>query len=120
MADPRQFSSVYGPGGFEQLADPGTTNPLPTYTSGTILLNAATASQRTLGRPSFIGQILTIYVETYVAAATILVSHAINQAGNTTLTTSAVADCITLIGIPSTTAGVLAWRVLANDGMALS
>jgi len=87
--------------------------------SGSLPITQAGAETNTLGIPTFIGQRLSIYVDTDTSGArTITASNRINQAGNTVMTLSDVGDFIQLEAI--TIAGALRWQVVANDGVILS
>lgn len=101
------------------LADPGAAGAIPVTTFGNVAMTSAAAEARSLAAPSFVGQILTLSVASYVGDITVTSgSGAINQAGNTIMTFGSATDSITLIA--ANVGGVKRWRILANDGVALS
>ena len=102
-----------------EIADPGTGNAIPVTNSGMVKITTAAAETNTLAIPTFEGQQLGIFCEVYaVGDRVITVASAINQTGNNTITLGAVEDMIILIGVDK--GGTLFWRVLQNDGAALS
>jgi len=97
------------------IADPGNLGAIPVNQgSGVVPVTTAAAETRTLAIPKFLGQRLEIICDVYVGDATITVASAINQTGNNTITLGAAAGFIVLVA--SQLAGVLVWRVAANDG----
>lgn len=100
------------------IADPGDGNGISVKQSGVCALTSAGAETRTLAIPTFVGQELSLICDTYVGAITLTVAAAVNQANNTILTFGAVADACVLKAM--TVGGSLVWRVVANDGVALS
>jgi len=101
------------------IADPGDTGAIPVTRSGSVAITTAAAETRTLAIPSFIGQQLSISCDVYaVGDAVITVASAINQAGNTIITLNGAGDTVVLTAVQI--GGVLAWRVVVNDGAALS
>lgn len=100
------------------LADPGSGGAIPVTSFGNVPMTSAGAENRTLAAPGFIGQILTLSVSALGGAITVTSSVVLNQAGNTVMTFGAVSDSITLIG--AGVGGAVVWRILANDGVALS
>lgn len=96
-----------------------TATPIPVTHSGSFPVTTAAAETNTLADPSFLGQTITIFVDTYaVGDRVITAASRINQAANTIITLGAVGDFIKLEAI--TIAGALKWQVIANDGAALS
>ena len=92
---------------------------IPVTHSGSFAVTTAAAETNTLADPTFLGQTLTIFVDTYaVGDRVITAASRINQAGNTIITLGAAEDVIKLEAI--TVAGALKWQVIANDGAALS
>jgi len=88
-------------------------------TSGCMAIVTAAAETNTLADPTFVGQVLDIFMDTRaVGDRVITAAHRINQANNTIMTFGAAGDYIRLVGI--TVAGALRWQVAANDGTALS
>ena len=104
----------------EEIDDPGDGGAIPVTTSGTLLLESgASGETRTLAIPTFVGQRMSIAFDTDGGGdIAITVAQAVNQAGNTTLTGADAGDHISLEAI--TVGGAYRWRVLANDGFALS
>lgn len=100
------------------LADPGSGGALPVTSFGNVSMTSAGAENRSIAGPSFVGQILTLSVAVLGGVITVTSSVILNQAGNTVMTFGAVTDSISLIG--AYVGGALVWRVLANDGVALS
>jgi hypothetical protein len=82
---------------------------------GTCRLGAA--GTRTLNAPVIAGQEVT-FATTGTNANVITVATTVNQAGNNTLTFNAATDVIVLRSVA--VGGTLLWRVLLNDGVALS
>jgi len=102
-----------------RITDPGTGTAIPVTASATIAITTAAAETNSLAIPTFIGQRLVLYVDTYaVGNRVITASQAINQTGNTIMTFGAARDCITLQAI--SVGAALRWQVTANDGVALS
>lgn len=96
-----------------------TGTAIPVTHSGSFPVTTAAAETNTLADPTFLGQTITIFVDTYaVGNRVITAASRINQAANTIITLGAVGDFIKLEAI--TIAGALKWQVIANDGAALS
>jgi len=96
-----------------------TATAISVVSSGVLPITQAGAETNTLAIPSFLGQKLTIFVDTDTSGARVITSsHRINQAANTIITLTEVGDFIKLEAI--TIAGVLRWQVVANDGAVLS
>jgi len=103
----------------QTIADPGDGAAIPVTHSGSLAITTAAAETNTLADPTFMGQWLTIFVDTYaVGDRVITAASRINQAANTIITLGAVGDAIKLEAI--TIGGALKWQVVANDGAALS
>lgn len=101
------------------LSDPGVGGALPVTKFGNVAMTSAAAEARGLAAPTFVGQILTLSVAVYVGDITVTsTGGAINQTGNTIMTFGSATDSITLIA--ANVGGVKRWRILANDGVALS
>lgn len=101
------------------IADPGTGAAIPVTKSGSIAISTLAAETNTLAIPTFQGQRLTLFVDTFAVGARVVTSaQRINQATSTIMTFGAVGDFIVLEGI--TIGGALRWQVVANDGVALS
>lgn len=100
------------------ITDPGASGAIPVTKSGVCAITTAGAETRTLAIPGHIGQIIMLMIDTDGGSCVVTVAAAINQAGNNTITINDVNDSITLIA--GSIGGALRWRVLANDGAALS
>ncbi len=102
------------------IADPGGANgAIPVTTSGVCMITTAGAETGTLAIPTFVGQRLTLICDTYAVGDRVITSaQSLNQANNTIMTFGAAADMISLLGCK--VGGALRWRVVANDGVALS
>ena len=100
------------------IADPGNAGAIPVTRSGNAALTTAGAETRTLADPTRVGQVLTIGLDVDGGDAVITAASAINQAGNTIMTMADAGDAIRLEGVQ--VAGAPVWRVVSNDGVALS
>lgn len=102
------------------IADPGGANgAIPVTTSGVCAITTAAAETSTLADPTFVGQRLAIICDVYAVGDRVITAASdINQAGDNIMTFGAVGDMIELEGMQL--AGVKVWRVIANDGVALS
>jgi hypothetical protein len=101
------------------LGDPGDGVNIETPQSGYIRLVSGGAETRTLDDPQFEGQILDLFFETDGGDCVVTTDSAVNQTGNNTLTFADAGDHIRLVG-GRDGAGAREWRVIANDGVALS
>lgn len=96
-----------------------TATPIPVTHSGSFPVTTAAAETNTLADPTYLGQTISIFVDTYaVGDRVITAASRINQAGNTIITLGAVGDFVKLEAI--TIGGALKWQVVSNDGAALS
>lgn len=96
-----------------------TGTAIPVTHSGSFPVTQNGAETNTLADPSYLGQTISIFVDTDTSGARVITAASrINQAGNTTITLTEVGDFIKLEAI--TIAGALKWQVVANDGAALS
>lgn len=101
------------------LTDPGTAAAIPVTRSASVAITSAGAETNTLAIPAFVGQTLSLYLDTDTSGARVVTSaQRINQAGNTIMTLTEAGDFIKLEGI--TIGGALRWQVVSNDGVALS
>jgi predicted RecA/RadA family phage recombinase len=100
------------------INDPGDGGAIPVTVSGVCAITSAGAETRTLAAPTVIGQQIALIDDTHVGNIVVTAASPINQAGNTIMTFGAAADMIVLTAM--TIGGTLAWRVTANDGVALS
>lgn len=101
------------------ITDPGNGGAIPVTKSGTCGITSTGSDTRTLAIPTFVGQILTLTCIVDGGSCVVTSAQAINQANNTLIAISDVNDTITLYAV-TLAAGALRWRVLANDGAALS
>ena len=83
-----------------------------------VALVTAGAETRTRGAPAFLGQQCLLAFKTDGGDAVLTIATTVNQTGNDTLTFADAGDMISLIGCQS--GANLRWRVVANDGVALS
>lgn len=96
-----------------------TATAIPVTHSGSFPITQNGAETNTLAIPTFLGQTLSIFVDTDTSGARVITSaQRINQTGNTVMTLTEVGDFIKLEAI--TIGGALRWQVIANDGVALS
>lgn len=96
-----------------------TGTAIPVTHSGSFPITQNGAETNTLADPTYLGQWLSIFVDTDTSGARVITAASrINQAGNTIITLTEVGDFIKLEAI--TIAGALKWQVVANDGAALS
>jgi hypothetical protein len=96
-----------------------TGTAIPVTHSGSFPITQNGAETNTLADPTFIGQWISIFVDTDTSGARVITAASrINQAGNTIITLTEVGDFIKLEAI--TIGGALKWQVVANDGAALS
>jgi len=102
-----------------KVSDPGDAAAIPVTHSSTIPITTAAAETNTMAIPTFLGQRIILVCDVYaVGDRVITVASAINVAGNTIMTFGAARDGIELKAIQL--AGVLAWEVVWNNGVALS
>lgn len=102
------------------VADPGDAAPIPVTRSAIIpITTGAGGETNTLAIPSFLGQRLIITHDVDGGGNRVITAaSAINVAGNTIMTFADARDTVELVGIQL--AGVLAWEVAWNNGVALS
>jgi hypothetical protein len=102
------------------IADPGDAGAIPVLRSGNCAITTgAVGETRTLAAPGTPG--LTLVLTHDVdggGAAVITVASAIDQTGNNTITLADAGDLLVLMS--AEVAGTPVWRVVANDGAALS
>lgn len=101
-----------------EIADPGDAGAIPVTKSGVVALVTGGAETRTAAIPSFIGQDLTLVLDTDGGDCVVTFSQAINAAGNTVATFDDAGDVLFLKAV--TIAGALRWRVVENIGVTLS
>lgn len=100
------------------IADPGDAGAIPVNRSGYVPLVSAGAETRTLADPTFIGQQLLLSFKADGGDIVITAASPVNQTGNTVLTFADIGDMLQLIGCAD--GADIEWRVVANDGVALS
>lgn len=100
------------------IQDPGDAGAIPVDRSGVCPLVTAGAETRTLAVPSHLGQRLTLCLKTDGGDCVVTVASAINQTGNNTITLGDAGDVLDLVAVQS--GANLVWRVVVNDGTALS
>jgi hypothetical protein len=122
------FSAPLGlSGGIQVLKDPGDAGDLDaelTAPNAQLVITTADVSgeTRTIGDPKFVGQRLTIHLGEDGGDVTITFDSPVNQAGNATAVSQDEGDHLALEGTIQDLGGTAnyEWRVLANDGWALS
>ena len=101
------------------LSDPGNAGALTVPKAHvSVALVTAGAETRTMAAPSFLGQRALLAFKTDGGDAVVTIATTVNQTGNNTLTFADAGDMISLVGCQS--GANLRWRVVANDGVALS
>jgi len=100
------------------IADPGDGGAIPVSASGSCQLVTEGAETRTLADPTAVGQWLNLSFKTDGGDCVITTASPVNQTGNNTLTFADVGDHLLLIA--SQDGADIEWRVVANDGVALS
>lgn len=102
------------------IPDPGNAGSIGTGSRivAHVGITTAAAETRSLLDPTSPGQQLTISMRTDGGDAVITADSAINQTGNTIMTLADAGDVIQLVAIEEGTS--LEWRVIGNDGVALS
>ena len=106
-------------GSDHEFTDPGASAAIvPDRQRAVCPIVSATAETNTLPDPEFMGQELTLCFKTDGGDRVVTASTGVNQTGNNTLTFADAGDMIALRAIQSGSSVV--WRVMANDGVALS
>lgn len=100
------------------IADPGDAGAIPVTKSGSVAITTAAAETRTIAIPGRAGITLVLSLDVDGGDCVITAAAAINQTGNNTITLGDAGDTIVLTAVQK--AGALVWRVLVNDGCALS
>lgn len=101
------------------IADPGDAGAIPVTRSGNVAITTAAAETRTLAIPGAAGITLNISFDVRaVGDAVITVASAYNQTANTVITLDTAGDFVQLEAVQ--VAGALVWRLVVNDGAALS
>ena len=101
------------------IRDPGSAGTIDTTETGYVELTSGGAEARTLPDPQFKGQTIDLVFISDGGDLTITSSSPVNQAGNTTLVAADIGDHLRLVGFFNATDD-WEWRVVANDGWALS
>lgn len=102
----------------KEITDPGASGAIPVTRSGNVPLTTVAAETRTLAIPAVAGITLSLSLAVDGGDCTITVASAINQAGNNTITLGDAGDTVVLTAVK--VGVVLAWRLVVNDGCALS
>jgi hypothetical protein len=108
-------------GSDHEFTDPGTAGAIVPDRQRAVcpIVSSAVAETNTLPDPEFMGQECTICFKTDGGGdRTITAATGINQTGNNTMVFADAGDMIALQAIQSGSSVV--WRVMANDGVALS
>lgn len=100
------------------IADPGDAGAIAVTRSGTCPLVTAGAETRTLAIPDHAGQMLNLGFKTDAGDCVVTVASGVNQTANNTLTFADAGDQLLLVAVENGAA--LAWRIVSNDGVALS
>lgn len=100
------------------IADPGDAAAIPVTQSGHVSLETGGAETRTLADPTFAGQVLALGFKADSGDCVVTAASAVNQTGNNTLTFADAGDLLTLQAVEL--GANLVWRIMANDGIALS
>jgi hypothetical protein len=100
------------------IADPGASGAIPVTRSGSCALTSAEAETRTIAIPGLAGITLDVSLDVDGGDVTITVAAAVNQTGNNTIVMADAGDHIRLAAVQ--VAGALVWRLVCNDGGALS
>jgi len=102
------------------ITDPGNAGAIPVTRSGNCAITTTIigGETRTVAAPAAGGLILGLDLSVDGGNVAITVASAINQAGNTIITMGDAGDTCVLYSVKIGAA--YAWRVLVNDGCALS
>jgi hypothetical protein len=102
------------------IADPGDAGAIPVLRSGNCALTTgATGETRTIADPGTVGLTLSVSHDVDGGGdAVITVATAFNQTGNDTITMADAGDTVVLTSVQ--VAGSPVWRLVVNDGAALT
>lgn len=100
------------------IADPGASGAIPVTKSGSVAITTAGAETRTIAIPGVAGITIAISLNVDGGDCVITAAAAVNQAGNNTITMGDAGDTIVLTAV--LVGAALRWRVLVNDGCALT
>lgn len=96
-----------------------TGTAIPVTASGSLAITQNGAETNTLADPLWMGQTLSIFVDTDTSGARVVTAASrINQAGNTVMTFTAVGAFAKLEAI--TIAGALKWQIVSSEGVGLA
>lgn len=112
------FHGNIGSGKDDLLTDLGDGNAIPIAKSGHLPLVSGGAETRTIADAAIAGLTLDLYFKTDGGDCVITAASPVNQTGNTIMTFADVGDHIRLTSIED--GSDFEWRVVANDGVALS
>lgn len=103
----------------QRIVDPGTGVAIPVTASGSMAITQNGAETNTLANPTFMGQTISLFVDTDTSGQRVVTAAArVNQPGNTVMTFTSVGAFIKLEAI--TIAGALRWQVVAFEGVTLA
>lgn len=102
-----------------EIADPGNAGAIPVTGSGVCPLVTGGAETRTVADPTRVGLRLTLFFLTDGGDCVVTFASPINVAGNTIGTFADATDYLDLFSVRDGAAS-FAWKVGANDGVALS
>ncbi len=109
------FSGAYAPGSLSlAITDPGNAGAIPVTRSGYVSITSTGSDTRTLAIPTFVGQQLLLIHAVDGGSVAVTVASAVNIAGNTILTATAVRAWILLTA--SLTGTTKVWTITATDG----
>ncbi|OGV64135.1 MAG: hypothetical protein A2283_12450 [Lentisphaerae bacterium RIFOXYA12_FULL_48_11] len=100
------------------ITDPGNAGAIAVTRSGCCAITTAGAETRTLAVPAKTGIKLSISMDVDGGDCVIAAASAINQTGNNRITLNDAGDTILLESVKK--AGVIIWRISANDGCTLA
>ena len=102
----------------KELVDPGDGVGIGITESGHVPLVTAGAETRTMADPNQAGIIIDLFFLTDGGDCVVTTASPANQANNNTLTFADAGDHLRLFSIKISS--VFEWRIIANDGVALS
>jgi len=100
------------------ITDPGDAGAIPNSGSGHVDIVTAAAETRTLADPAKGGLLLLLAMQTDGGDAVVTAASAVNAATNTIMTFAEVTASVLLLSVPNGAGWV--WRIIGNDGVALS
>jgi len=102
------------------ISDPGDAGAIPVTRSGNCALTSgADAETRTIAIPTLVGQRISISLDVDGGGDVVVTTAStINQTGNNTITMGDAGDTVILEGVQ--VAAALVWKIVLNDGCALS